>query len=77
MAPAPESKAPPNIQDVFLNFLPLSHTYEHTAGMMFPISLGAQIYFAEGADALARNLPEATRRRIRICFVLALCMPEV
>src|SRR6516225_3640813 len=34
--------------DVFLNFLPLSHTYEHTAGMMFPISLGAQIYFAEG-----------------------------
>src|SRR5437762_6087090 len=45
--------------EVFLSFLPLSHSYEHTAGMMFPISLGAQIYFAEGADALARNLPEA------------------
>jgi long-chain acyl-CoA synthetase len=45
--------------EVFLSFLPLSHAYEHTAGMMFPISLGAQIYFAEGADALARNLPEA------------------
>src|SRR6516165_12657785 len=45
--------------DVFLNFLPLSHTYEHTAGMMFPISLGAQIYFAEGAETLAANMIEA------------------
>src|SRR5579862_2290979 len=33
--------------EVFLSFLPLSHSYEHTAGMMFPISIGAQIYFAE------------------------------
>jgi long-chain acyl-CoA synthetase len=45
--------------EVFLSFLPLSHSYEHTAGMMFPISLGAEIYFAEGADALAANLLEA------------------
>jgi len=45
--------------EVFLSFLPLSHSYEHTGGMMFPISLGAQIYFAEGADTLAANLPEA------------------
>jgi long-chain acyl-CoA synthetase len=45
--------------EVFLNFLPLSHAYEHTAGMMFPISLGASIYFAEGADTLAANMIEA------------------
>ena len=45
--------------EVFLCFLPLSHSYEHTAGMMFPISLGAEIYFAEGADTLAANLLEA------------------
>jgi long-chain acyl-CoA synthetase len=45
--------------DIFLSFLPLSHTYEHTAGMMFPISLGAQIYFAEGAETLAVNMLEA------------------
>ena len=45
--------------DVFLSFLPLSHSYEHTAGMMFPISIGAQIYFAEGAETLATNLLEA------------------
>jgi long-chain acyl-CoA synthetase len=45
--------------DVFLCFLPLSHSYEHTAGMMFPISIGAQIYFAEGAETLAANMIEA------------------
>jgi long-chain acyl-CoA synthetase len=45
--------------EVFLSFLPLSHSYEHTAGMMFPISIGAQIYFAEGAETLAANLLEA------------------
>jgi long-chain acyl-CoA synthetase len=44
--------------EVFLSFLPLSHSYEHTAGEMFPISLGAEIYFAEGADALAANMLE-------------------
>ncbi|MGC2413917.1 MAG: long-chain fatty acid--CoA ligase [Stellaceae bacterium] len=42
----------------FLSFLPLSHSYEHTAGLMFPISLGAEIYFAEGAETLATNLVE-------------------
>jgi long-chain acyl-CoA synthetase len=45
--------------EVFLSFLPLSHSYEHTAGLMFPISLGAEIYFAEGAETLASNLLEA------------------
>ncbi|HEY1504579.1 MAG TPA: long-chain fatty acid--CoA ligase [Stellaceae bacterium] len=45
--------------EVFLNFLPLSHAYEHTAGLMFPIYLGASIYFAEGAETLAANMVEA------------------
>lgn len=45
--------------EIFLNFLPLSHSYEHTAGLMFPIYIGAEIYFAEGADTLAANLLEA------------------
>ncbi len=44
--------------EVFLSFLPLSHSYEHTAGEMFPISIGAQIYFAEGAETLAANMLE-------------------
>jgi long-chain acyl-CoA synthetase len=44
--------------EVFLSFLPLSHSYEHTGGMFFPIALGAQIYFAEKVEVLATNLLE-------------------
>ena len=46
-------------QEVFLSFLPLSHAYEHTAGQFFPIAMGAEIYYAEGADTLSANLVEA------------------
>ncbi len=45
--------------EVFLSFLPLSHSYEHTAGQFLPIAMGAQIYYAEGADTLSTNLLEA------------------
>jgi long-chain acyl-CoA synthetase len=45
--------------EVFLCFLPLSHSYEHTAGQMFPISIGAQIYYAESIEQLLNNLAEA------------------
>ncbi|MFL2781531.1 MAG: AMP-dependent synthetase/ligase [Rhodospirillales bacterium] len=45
--------------EVFLSFLPLSHSYEYTAGLWFPIFIGAQIYFAEGLDQLSRNMGEA------------------
>jgi long-chain acyl-CoA synthetase len=44
--------------DVFLSFLPLSHAYEHSAGQFFPISIGAEIYYAEGIDALGQNMAE-------------------
>ncbi|HAI33163.1 MAG TPA: long-chain fatty acid--CoA ligase, partial [Thalassospira sp.] len=40
-------------KEIFLSFLPLSHSYEHTAGLYFPISIDAQIYYAEGLDKLA------------------------
>lgn len=43
----------------FLSFLPLSHAYEHTAGQFFPISIGAEIYYAEGVETLSSNLIEA------------------
>ena len=45
--------------NVFLSFLPLSHSYEYTAGQFFPISIGAQIYYAEGIEHLASNMAEA------------------
>ena len=45
--------------EVFLSLLPLSHSYEHTCGLFFPISIGAQIYFCEGPDKVSQNLSEA------------------
>ncbi len=44
--------------EVFLSFLPLSHSYEHTAGQFLPISIGAQIYYAESVEKLVDNMAE-------------------
>lgn len=45
-------------REVFLSFLPLSHAYEHTAGLHFPISIGAEIRYAEGIEHLSANMVE-------------------
>jgi len=44
--------------EVFLSFLPASHAYEHSGGQLFPIGLGAQIYYSEGLEKLASNIEE-------------------
>jgi long-chain acyl-CoA synthetase len=46
-------------EEVFLSFLPLSHSYEHSCGLMFPIAIGAEIYYAERVETLTTNLLEA------------------
>lgn len=45
-------------EEVFLSFLPASHAYEHSGGQMFPIALGAEIYYAESLEKLASNIEE-------------------
>ena len=45
-------------REKFLSFLPLSHSYEHTAGQFFPISTGSEIYYAEGVETLQANMVE-------------------
>ncbi len=52
--------------ETFLSFLPLSHAYEHTAGFCFPISIGAEVYYAESTETLVANLTEA-RPTIMTC----------
>ena len=44
--------------EIFLSFLPASHAYEHSGGQLFPIGLGAQIYYSEGLEKLASNIEE-------------------
>ena len=45
-------------EEVFLSFLPLSHSYEHMAGQFVAMSMGAQIYYAESVDKLVGNMAE-------------------
>ncbi len=43
-------------QDLFLSFLPLSHTLERTAGYYLPIMAGARVAFARSIPQLAEDL---------------------
>ena len=45
-------------REVFLSFLPLSHAYEHTVGQFFPMTIAAQIYYAESVEKLTENMVE-------------------
>jgi len=42
----------------FLSFLPLSHSYERMAGLYFPLSIGAEIYYCESLDKINKNFLE-------------------
>ncbi len=44
-----------NDKDVFLSFLPLSHSLERTAGYYLPLMLGAKVAFAESFQAIQQN----------------------
>ena len=40
----------------FLSIIPLSHAYEHTAGFLLPVYLGAEIYFNDNRDQIVNDL---------------------
>ncbi|MCX7678548.1 MAG: long-chain fatty acid--CoA ligase [Spirochaetes bacterium] len=44
--------------DVFLSFLPLSHSLERTAGYYMPVVMGATVAFAEDVTTMQQNLQE-------------------
>jgi len=48
----------PVITDVFLSFLPLSHTFERTAGYYLPIAAGACVAFSRSVKQLPQDLLE-------------------
>jgi long-chain acyl-CoA synthetase len=45
-------------RDVFLSMLPLSHAYEHSVGLFFPIHIRAEIYLLYRPEALSSAIIE-------------------
>ncbi len=56
--------------DVFLSFLPLSHAYECTLGMLYPFSEGASVSYLDGAPTPSLLMPALNKiRPTCICSV--------
>ncbi len=43
-------------QEVYLSFLPVAHSYEHTVGLFFLPGMGVEIVYARGVEHLAADL---------------------
>jgi len=42
--------------ETYLSYLPLAHSYEHTVGQFFLLSIGSEIVYARGVEHLAADL---------------------
>jgi long-chain acyl-CoA synthetase len=48
---------PLNLKDeTYLSYLPLSHSYEHTVGQFFLLSMGSEIVYSRGVEHLAADM---------------------
>lgn len=45
-------------KDRFLSFLPLHHVFECTVGFLYPVSIGACLFFCEGVKHMADNIKD-------------------
>jgi len=64
-------------EDVFLSLLPLSHTYENTIGMLYPIMYGASIYYLEKPPTAAALLPALKKIRPTMMLSVPLIMEKL
>lgn len=46
------------VNDIFLSFLPLHHTFESTVGFLYPMYAGGTIAYCDGVKHLAENIKE-------------------
>lgn len=63
--------------DVFLSLLPLSHTYENSIGMLYPIMYGASIYYLEKPPTAATLLPALAKIRPTMMLSVPLIMEKL
>jgi len=66
-----------NSDDIFLSFLPLSHTYENSIGMLYPIMYGASIYYLEKPPTAASLLPALGKIRPTMMMSVPLIMEKL
>jgi len=63
--------------DVFLSFLPLSHTYENTIGMLYPIMYGCSIYYLEKPPTASALLPALAKIKPTMMLSVPLIMEKL
>lgn len=63
--------------DVFLSLLPLSHTYENSIGMVYPIIYGASIRYLEKPPTPAALLPALSKVRPTMMLSVPLIMEKI
>ncbi|MEI7502415.1 MAG: AMP-binding protein, partial [Paludibacter sp.] len=66
-----------NSTDVFLSLLPLSHTYENTIGMLYPIMYGSSIFYLEKPPTPAALLPALAKIRPTMMLAVPLIMEKL
>lgn len=64
-------------EDVFLSFLPLSHTYENSIGMLYPIMYGASVFYLEKPPTAAALLPALAKIRPTMMLSVPLIMEKI
>jgi len=74
----------PTVEDVFLSFLPLSHTFERTAGYYLPMAAGSCVAYARSVALLAEDLRTVGRTASTIAALMTpmpstplYCIPTV
>jgi len=69
--------SPINHDDVFLSILPLSHTYENSIGMLYPIMYGSSIYYLEKPPTAASLMPALKKIRPTMMLSVPLIMEKL
>ncbi len=64
-------------KDVFLSFLPLSHAYECTLGMLYPIYKGASVVYLDGAPTPSLLLPALQKVKPTIICSVPLIVEKI
>ena len=63
--------------DVFLSILPLSHAYECTIGMMYPLCYGASVQYLDGAPTPSLLMPALQQARPSVMLSVPLIVEKI